>query len=241
MAVERKLAEIGPLLFTSNGTTSGVVTVADTKGFKVKARVTISATSLPNLNLEIKRVLSKTQLIVGAPGNILFKTDISLYTVALNSTIHQPEQDRPGIPTEQHERAVYEEEPTLAKRVFIVDEYGNPYDIDNPFPTTSAGEGSSKPNMHGLTLLNIPDTSTEVSFTFPNNTKYYQIRVRDSKDVIKVGLTSGAIDLGNFWTVLFGNIHSPEKMMDFVNGYTLYFKCKHKNNVTLEIMYYYKV
>lgn len=134
MAIERKFDKIEPITFTSDGTSGGVVTVSDTKGFRVKAYVVLSANTLPTLQLEVKRVLSKTQLRVGPKGSIDLKSDISAYTVSLNSTISQPEQDRPGVPTEQHERAVFAEEPILAKRNILVDEYGNYYNQENPFP-----------------------------------------------------------------------------------------------------------
>lgn len=134
MAIERKLDNIGPVSFISNGTEGGLVTISDTRGFKVKAEVVISANTLPNLTLEVKRVLSKTQLLVGEKGKIQQRANIQAYTVALGATIRQPEQDRPGIPTEQHERAVFAEEPILAKRTILVDEYGNYYNEENPLP-----------------------------------------------------------------------------------------------------------
>lgn len=134
MAIERLLRAVGPVLFTSNGGGNGLITVSSTKFFKVKAKVVITANSLPTLNLEIKRVISPTQMLVGPNGQIRQRTDISAYTTALLAKVEQPEQDRPGIPTEQHERAVYEEEPTLAKRVILVDEFGEFYEEDNPLP-----------------------------------------------------------------------------------------------------------
>lgn len=132
MAIERRIKAVGPLALALNGGANGLVTVSDTKGFRVKSQVVLQGTGLPNLTLEIKRVLSKTQFYVGEKGNILQREDISQYTLAAGSTVHQPEQDRPGVPIDQHERAVYEEEPVLAKRVILVDEYGEFYDTANP-------------------------------------------------------------------------------------------------------------
>jgi flagellin-like hook-associated protein FlgL len=135
MAVERKLTLVSPIAFTANGGSNGLVTVSSTYGFKVKAQVVISATGIPNQTFEIKRVLSKTQLLVGPGSNIKDRADLSAYVLGLNPTISQPEQDRPGIPFEQHARAVFEEEPTLANRTILVDRLGNPYDENNPIPT----------------------------------------------------------------------------------------------------------
>ena len=133
MAVERKLKVIGPVAFSVDGGSNGLVTVAEACRFKVKASIVITANSLPTLTLEVKRVLSETTVLVGPAGNILARSDISAYTVALGSTIFQPEQDRPGIPFEQHQRATYEEEPTLANRSILVDECGEFYTKENPF------------------------------------------------------------------------------------------------------------
>jgi hypothetical protein len=135
VAFERKLRALGPIAFTADGASNGLVTISSTVKFKVKSSVVITATSLPDLVLEVKRVLSSTTLLVGPAGNILTRTNISLYTVALGAAIFQPEQDRPGIPTEQHQRAVFEEEPTLATRNVLVDPLGEFYDSENPLPT----------------------------------------------------------------------------------------------------------
>jgi hypothetical protein len=137
MAIERKLGLVSPVLFTSNGTAGGLVTVPDTKGFVVKAQVVLTANTLPTLQLEIKRVLSSTQFLVGEKGKIEQRANILAYTTALNSSIYQPEQDRPGIMQEQHERAVYAEEPIMAKRNILVDEYGRYYNSQNPIPVNA--------------------------------------------------------------------------------------------------------
>lgn len=134
MAIERKLGLVSPVLFTSNGTAGGLVTVPDTKGFVVKAQVILTADTLPTIQLEIKRVLSSTQFLVGEKGKIEQRANIQAYTTALNSSIYQPEQDRPGIILEQHERAVYAEEPIMAKRNILVDEYGNYFSRENRLP-----------------------------------------------------------------------------------------------------------
>lgn len=119
--------------FVLNGGSDGLVTVASTKKFKVKASVLITATSLPTLTLEIKEVINSTQMIVGMAGNIKLTSDVSLYTVALNAQIEQPKQPRPQVHIDDQNMATYEQEPTLARRSVLVDEFGNFYDTDNPF------------------------------------------------------------------------------------------------------------
>lgn len=135
MAIERKWEHIPPRAFALNGGADGSVYLATTRNFKVKQKVAISATGLPNLSLEVKRVISPTQLIVGPVSSKMSdKQDLSFYTLATSPTIRAEEQDRSGIPLEQHERAVYAEEPIMAKRSILVDEFGEYYSKENPLP-----------------------------------------------------------------------------------------------------------
>lgn len=132
MAIERLFNTVGPLLFTTNGGENGLITISSTKGFKVKAYVVIEADSLSPLTLEVKRVLNKTQLLVGVAGNIQERYNLSEYTTAINSKITQPQQPRINVPKDDQGRATYETEPTLARRVILVDEQGEFYSTDNP-------------------------------------------------------------------------------------------------------------
>lgn len=138
MANERRLDEVPVVLFTIAGGIDGTVTIPSTSGFKVKSSVVISATSLPNLTLEVKAVLSETILIVGLSGNINNRYDLSSYTTFLNSSIYQPSQDRPKVPKDDQDRATYESEPTLARRTILVDELGNLHTDANPLPVSIA-------------------------------------------------------------------------------------------------------
>src|ERR1700677_5024221 len=94
--LEKRFYAVPPQLFTANGTASGVVTIASGACalFKVKQKVYIEATGLPELTLEIKEIDSEDNIQVGpiagslgAPGSntantgIGARTDISLYTV----------------------------------------------------------------------------------------------------------------------------------------------------------------
>jgi len=135
---EKKWLAIAARSFLSNGTTDGVVTISNTRDFRVKQKVIIRANILPPLNLEVKRVLSSTQLVVGPEGNIEAVADLSAYTTLLVSNIIALEQSRRNIEQKEHERAVYAEEPIIAKRVIPVDELGDYYNTDNPFPVKMA-------------------------------------------------------------------------------------------------------
>lgn len=135
MSFEKRWASIAPRLFTADGTDAGKITLANTILFKVKQKVAIQASGEPNLELEVKAVLSNTVLIVGPVGGSLqTKTNISAYTTAKGSFIYAQEQTRSEIPEVEHFRATFEEEPTNARRSVLVDPYGNFYTPENPFP-----------------------------------------------------------------------------------------------------------
>lgn len=143
MAIERSWEAQGPYLFTSNGGSDGTITVVSVENLKVKQDVTIEATGQPTLSLEIKKIISYTQLKVGPrnskPGNnssynLKTYTDLSSYTVANVATIRAAAQSKPRIKVDDIWQAVFEREPTIALRNFLVDTIGNPYTVSNPFP-----------------------------------------------------------------------------------------------------------
>ena len=126
MAFERQWLATPAKTLTLNGGTNGLVTVGSTSGLKAKQVVKLEAAGVDTQNFEVKRVLSDTTLYVGpVDKNIKSRSDVSAYTTAANATIQGILQKRNDIPREDRERSVYEEEPTLAKRVILVDEYGN--------------------------------------------------------------------------------------------------------------------
>jgi hypothetical protein len=120
--IERKWAAANAIL-TSLGTTAGTIAVDTTFGFRVKATVRLSNPPLPDLTLEVKRVVSETIMELGPKGNIDLRADLSLYGVG--STVFAPLQFRNDIPLKDIERAVYEEEPVVAIRVTQVDRMGS--------------------------------------------------------------------------------------------------------------------
>lgn len=139
--VEKRLIAIPPQLFTANGTANGVITIADACMFKVKQQIILDAVGVGvSSDLEVKRVTSDTTLEVGpARSNIDSRADVSAYTVASGANIFANEQKRPSVPFEEFTRAVYEEEPTVATRVVMVDKCGEKYGPDNPLPIAFDG------------------------------------------------------------------------------------------------------
>lgn len=138
MAIERLWESTGPVLFSANGGADGTITLNDTCGFKVKQTVVVSAVSLPDIVLEVKRVISPTKLLVGpkvSTGKMIARQNLSAYTTALLSTVRAEEQQKPKIPPQDIIQAAYEQEPTLAHRTVQVDEYGDFYNKKNPAPS----------------------------------------------------------------------------------------------------------
>lgn len=142
MAIEKKWERQGPVFFTQDGTEFGLIRVSSVELFKVKQKVAIGSDTQPLINLEIKRIPSLTEIIVG-PGkdsknrkitSLKARYDLSAYTAADNAFIRAEEQSKVTIPEKDIVQAVYEFEPTVAVRTFSVDRVGNPWSESNPFP-----------------------------------------------------------------------------------------------------------
>jgi hypothetical protein len=132
MAREKSYERIDPVYFTADGQENGIITVESVNCFKVKMIVQIYAKGVSPTDgsrFMIKRVLNETQMIIGPADKtaLHLKTDMTAYTVANEAFVEFAPTDRPNIPMEDYERAVYEEEPVVAKRVISVDKLGNTY------------------------------------------------------------------------------------------------------------------
>lgn len=134
MAIEKKWLAVPPQLFTSNGGQHGVIKIADASGFKVKQKAVVTAVGLPDLPVQIKRVLGPDTVIVGPFPNtqenngLAARTDLTLYTVAASSYIYAQEQDKVILKPDDIWQAVYRQEPGTTLGVEIDDKYGNPID-----------------------------------------------------------------------------------------------------------------
>lgn len=130
MAVEQKWPAVAPKLFTTNGSSLGVINLVNTKGLKVKQRIVLAAASLPDLQVQVKRVY-RTQIIVGPlvaeQGKQLLtaRTDVSAYTLALGAHLFAEEQDKSRLKLDDMEAATYDQEPTCAWREVQVDQFGD--------------------------------------------------------------------------------------------------------------------
>ena len=99
-----------------------VVTVPSTDGLYVKQAIVLSNLGQEPLELEIKRVLSDTQLQVGAVGHPI--TEYVNPTAYTGGTLTASEQERNKFGADIVWRAVYAEEPIVAIRTIGVDKHG---------------------------------------------------------------------------------------------------------------------
>ncbi len=140
--IEKSFIEVPPQAFIANGTSGGLVTIANTSIFKVKQKVRIfSDTHSPIVDIEVKQVLSTTTLLVGPKGGAVVDNYINLTTILVsdNAKISADFQNRVPISHYDVIRAAYDEEPTVAIRTSAVDKFGNRYDTLNPVPVSFAG------------------------------------------------------------------------------------------------------
>lgn len=172
MGFERTLSVVSPILLTANGGTQGQVQLATTLGLFVKQIVNLQGSITPALTVEIKRVLSDTQILVGHPTrDINHRIDVSAYTVADGAFLYAAEQPKAVLPMESRLYASYIQEPSNSWRVTPVDSFGNSINSTNPLPvsidgTIAVGQVEVKgingniiePNTDGSINVNIVST-----------------------------------------------------------------------------------
>ena len=144
MAIERLWESQAPLSFMQDGGQNGLVTTTKYQSFKVKQKVILSSATQPDLLVQVKKVLSPTKFLVGPvkdqtkpqkpANNLLSRLDISNYRVSEGASVRSSEQNKVRLDPRDIIQAAYEQEPTLAHRVFNVDSWGRPWAVDNPFP-----------------------------------------------------------------------------------------------------------
>lgn len=174
--IEKLWSAVAPIQLTAAGNSRGLVTVTSTSTFKVKMAVTI-ANGSNNILLEVKRIINDTQMFLGEKGDIKLRSDLS--TFPAGSSIWALEQPRTSIPLQEIERAVYDEEPTVALRTVLVDRLGNKYDNDNPLPvnaSVSIGDIQVDVDLDGFSAFN-PDS----------------VQITGSQDGTQAGLKFGMV------------------------------------------------
>jgi hypothetical protein len=132
--IEKLWSAVAPVQLTAPGNSRGLIVVTNTSGFKVKMTVTISD-GANSRSLEVKRIVGPNQMFLGEDGDIKLRADLSAFPAG--SLVWALEQPRNSIPLQEIERATYDEEPAVARRVINVDEFGRYYNNDNPLPVSA--------------------------------------------------------------------------------------------------------
>jgi hypothetical protein len=140
MAREKRWGVVSTTL-TAQGTFNGVATVTSTLGLHTKAQVVLSQGASVQ-TYEVKKVTSLTTVELGPQGGgIDDRIDLTAFTAG--ATLAQKEQPRNSIPDKDIDRATYEEEPAVARRVLAVDPMGVPYSPSNPMPINGTVQAGS--------------------------------------------------------------------------------------------------
>jgi hypothetical protein len=137
---EKRIYAIPQTPLIADGTNVGTLRVANTKPFMVGQIVKLVSSTAEAVDFKINRIDPidhQTMYLGPLKAHISKRSDLSAYTVADGATIEACEQNRPTVPEQEIERATYEEEPAVARRVILVDPWGCRIDPDNPLPTTS--------------------------------------------------------------------------------------------------------
>jgi len=131
--LERKLTAILPQLLTADGTSNGVVKVANSCLFRHRQDIIINAASIDPIEGEIKEVFDEVTVLVGPRSfSLKDRIDLSAYTTALGATIEAPRQAIKAIGEQEINLSIFERAPVSATRIIPVNKGGNLNDTDNP-------------------------------------------------------------------------------------------------------------
>lgn len=204
MAIEKFWREIPDQFLLSDGGAYGEVEVPSTRHIKVKEKVTISSTIIPHLLLEVKLVKSPTQLILGPPSaEMQATTNLTTFTVATGAKLSVAKQKRPGIDQKEFFRSVFDEEPTVAIRNVLVDEFGEYFD--------SIIDGDGKRRLAVDTNVSVTGISVDLdALSPPNQANPDNVLIVGSEDGTKAGFKR-AVKI---------QPDSALNMVDFVNSGT---------------------
>lgn len=241
MAFERHYQQQGPVLFTQNGGQDGKITLSDVGLIKVKQTVSLRSISQPTIQVQVKRVLSPTILVVGPLDNN-FKSfqDVSNYTVLDSASLFASEQSKPKLKVDDIWQAVYEQEPSVSIRTLGVDKYGRPWDGENPVPisgTFTADIEFGTPDKQAIQNIVVPNKDTEFVIQLPNNTKQYRINIRKNETTGKIAFSTGETAT-NYITLYRGNTFDSAELDLPINS-NIYMSTD-KDNVTVEVISWYK-
>lgn len=228
------------VLLTPISVDNHVITVSDTFELKVKMEVVLSKAGLDSEQFEIKRILSRTTLMVGPIGKPISK--ISEAAKFNGGTLSANEQSRNKLGDAPILRAVYSEEPTMAVRTVMVDSYGDRYTsvVDNDGNVRLAVDanidnlivsitGAASPTIANITAI---AANTEYSYLLPIGTKQYLIRARGNS---KLQLSFAAGQSGSEFITVFPGANHVDINLKLDVATTMYFRAS-KSAEIIEIL-----
>jgi hypothetical protein len=234
LITEKRLLKVDPIALTSDGTVSGGLAVPNSSVFRVGQIIFLRSDTVEPQEFKIKRIdpIDHTTIWVGPDRkHISIRSDISAYTVADNAVIYANEQERPSVPEQEIERLTYETEPTVARRVVLVDPWGCRIDDDNPLPVSgniTIGDSAANPTIFNI---NATLSDTEYSQALPNGTTQFSIKARNNAK-LQISYTLGQTNT-SFLTITPGNIYVVKSVK--LTNKTLYFRST-KNDTVVEIV-----
>lgn len=201
---ERKWASYGPIPIIQDSTTNGIITVQSTHKFRVNQHIELSATGEKTLLLKVKRVLTTQKIAVGEINtNINQRSDLSLYTVAKNTTVTILEQPKTRIPKDDRNQAAYEQEPLFAYRIVDVDEYGQIRTAANPYPINITSSGNTQEDRIKNSIVCAPDVVKALTWS----------EINGVRRIIKIEFTSAETD------ALFNGTYRLDRVFTYQTAY----------------------
>lgn len=143
-----------------------IITVSSTSGLHPKQIISLSKIGLETKEFEVKKILSPTELQVGATTASIRQYENP--TEYSGGTLQLFDQNRNPIGADIVWRAVYAEEPTVALRTNNVDYFGRQYTLDNPSPVVHVGSAADK-DWDDVILARDPITQDIITATYKKN------------------------------------------------------------------------
>ena len=181
---EKRLYRVEPQFLTTDGSNTGIIIIPDTSFFVVGHIVILESDSKEPVKLKVNRIVNKITAILGPVDRpVHFYQDLSDFLIADNARIKAPEQVRPNIPEQEIERNTYDEEPIVARRVRVVDKYGDDAasavsKIQSEDPITKFYYGPSYEIIRILEYApgsSVGDIVKETFFTYTDNLDFLKI------------------------------------------------------------------
>jgi hypothetical protein len=220
------------------------ITVSSTKGLHTKQKVTLRLGANALTDIEIKRVLSDTEIQVGPLGAEMGNI---INPVAYNGgTLEMSEQERNKVGNEITFRAVYEEEPAVALRTLMVDRMGayidsvvdgsgiNRLAVDTVVSVGDIAVDIAYPTDIVVDHVPSPVTAdTEFSIIIPANTKRFTLRTLEDQSSIKIAFSSGLS--GTMYSKISPGETWPSGDLDLTGPLTIYAQTP-KANMTVVVV-----